>query len=84
MKATIFFANALSRERALTEAETDMLCRSMQREPTGRRLWTQADDREIARLARKGLKAPQIAERVGRTAMAVRLRLHRLGKRDGG
>ncbi len=77
--SAIYAFDALSRERALRPNETDMLCALIGEK---RRLWTQADDRELSRMKRRGMNATEIGRETGRSAMAVRIRLHHL-KRKG-
>jgi hypothetical protein len=78
--AAIFFADQLSRERALTDDETARLCSAL-KGTHGRRIWTAREDRIVARMKASGARAPEIADRLGRTAWAVRLRLARLRAR---
>jgi hypothetical protein len=83
MNAVTYFADALSRERPLTEQDLDILCRALSRNAKGnRRLWGQADDRELSRLRRKMLTADQIAEKMGRTAWSVRSRIRALNRKE--
>lgn len=83
MNAVCYFADALSRERPLTDEETDRLCRALSREPKGnRRLWGQADDRELSRLRRKMMTADEIAEKMGRTPWSVRSRIRALNRKE--
>jgi DNA-binding CsgD family transcriptional regulator len=72
--AAIFFADQLSRERALTDDETARLCGHVS---SRRRFWTAKEDRIVARMKATGARAPEIADRLGRTAWAVRFRLAR-------
>jgi hypothetical protein len=75
----IHFADEVSRTRALTDQETDMLCSVV---VASRRLWSQSDDRELRRLRRKRLTAPAIAEVLNRSPMAVRTRLRDLKRKE--
>jgi DNA-binding NarL/FixJ family response regulator len=74
----LHFANALNRERDLMPNETDMLCALIGGTKRTTRIWTAADDRELQRMIRKGQSSREIAEATGRSAMAVRVRKHRL------
>jgi len=80
--AALLFADALSRERKLTDAESDVLY-GVAASSCPRRLWTAADNRQLARLARTK-RAPQIAEETGRGVWAVRKQLQRLRMKDRG
>lgn len=73
--AAIFAFDRLSRERALRPDESDMLCKLIGEK---RRLWTQADDRELVRMKRRGMNATQIGAEVRRSPSAVRIRLCKL------
>lgn len=83
MNAVTHFADALSQYRPLTDAECGMVYRAVRKEPSGvRKIWTQADDRELARLRRKRLTADQIAVKMGRTAWSVRSRIRALNRKE--
>lgn len=75
MTAAMFFADRLSRERELTAEETDRLCRATP--PGPRKVWSAKELRAADRMAAKGMLAPEIASLLGRSAWAVRCRLHR-------
>lgn len=69
------FASELGRFRELTSEEITMLSR---RKGGTRRMWTQADDRQLSRMLAKQLTAEQIATALGRTAFAVRSRVRQM------
>lgn len=80
-----FFAEALSRERPLTDTEIDKLCRvqSIERQATGQSLirrWAATEDARLRRLLRTTKTAIEIAEMMGRSPAAIRSRIRELKK----
>ena len=79
------FANALNRERDLTEWESGLVAvlvaKGRQRTPLRR--WTPAQDDQLSRLTRGGLTAAEIGSRVGRSTDAIHTRIKRLKIKDG-
>lgn len=75
----IHFADELNRSRALTDREADMLDSIVGKK---RRLWTQAEDRELKRMRRKRMTAPEIAVALGRSSWGVRMRVNHLKRKE--
>lgn len=83
MNAVTYFAGELSRLRPLTEDECTRLDRALRISRNGvRKLWTAANDRELARLRRKHMTAEQIAEAMNRTPWSVRSRIRALNRKE--
>lgn len=80
----IALADALNRERALTQWESGLVAALVTKTPHAQplRRWTQAQDEQLLVLVSDGPTAPEIALRMGRTAWSVRSRLRTL-KRKG-
>jgi DNA-binding CsgD family transcriptional regulator len=81
----IHFADALCRERSLTQQESDMLVQVVMAErrerSPGKIFWTAKDDRTLQRL-RRTHRAAEIAAKMGRTTRAVETRLLRLKRKE--
>ncbi len=77
----IALCNALGRYRALTDDESRLLERAVDRKPAATRRWTHADDAKLQRLRRTRLRVPEIANELGRTPWAVYTRLRDLKAR---
>jgi hypothetical protein len=77
-----FFADALNRERGLTQVESELLGRLLSRAPSEpvMRRWSGADDRDLLRL-HVSMTAPQIAQQMDRTPWAIRSRLRALKRK---
>lgn len=79
-----FFADQLSRIRALTPLESDLLAilseRTLARQPLRR--WRAAEDTRLRQALGRGLTAPEAAQELGRSITAVRSRIRQL-KRKG-
>ncbi len=74
----VAFATELSRYRALTDSEADMLAVVTRQEGNTRpmrRVWRRGDDHALEEMLRNGMTAPQIASHMGRTAWSVRSRI---------
>lgn len=80
----LYFADALSGQRALQPDESNMLADLINRArlKATRRRWDAADDRKLMRMKRRGMKAPEIGEVLGRTPFSVRCRIRDLRKRE--
>jgi len=72
----VHFADELCRCRALTPAESQMLCKVVEKQRR-RMLWTAKDDRTLKRLSRL-MPAHAVAKEMGRTDWSVRNRVRRL------
>jgi DNA-binding NarL/FixJ family response regulator len=83
-----FFAEQLSRVRALTREESALLQWLIAKTPSSRplRRWTAAQDAQLRDLLANGLTAAEIGAIVGRTTDAIHTRVKRLKmkeKQDG-
>jgi len=78
--AIMFLADALSRERALTETESRVLQRAVRRDAGWRKSWTKQEDEMLHKMRRAGLSSVQMGEKLHRSPEAVRQRLCQLRK----
>lgn len=79
-KAALMFADALSVERALTEVESRVLQRLVNRDKGAFRRWSEQDDAKLLRMHKAKIRGADIAKTLGRSEDAVFVRLHRLKK----
>lgn len=83
-KVAIDFANRLSLERSLTQDEADalngLICaeRRERNERNQPPIWTAKEIRSLQQMRRKRLSYREIALKLGRSEIAVRVRAHRL------
>ena len=87
-KATIARLDAISRTRALTDAETDELERAIkcERQANGcgpRSSWTPERDRLMLDMRASGAKGRDIAAKLGLTVRSVEMRARRLRQQEG-
>ena len=87
-KATIARLDAISRTRALTDAETDDLERAIkcERQAKGcgpRSSWTPERDRLMLDMRASGAKGRDIAAKLGLTVRSVEMRARRLRQQEG-
>jgi hypothetical protein len=80
--AVVFLAEALGRERQLTEHESRILQRAVKRGHGAFRRWTVGDDVRLMKMHKAKRRAADIAEALGRTEYAVTTRLRDLKKRE--
>lgn len=79
-EAIVSAFEALGKVRPLSDTESRILQRALSRTSDTRvyRRWTPEDDAALKRMARTRLRAPDIGQRLGRTAWSVRNRIKRL------
>lgn len=87
-KETITRLDALSRTRALTDAETDDLERAIkcERQANGcgpRSSWTPERDQAMPEMRAKGTKGRDIAAKLGLSVRSVEMRARRLRQKAG-
>lgn len=84
MNAIHYFAEALGRERALTDDEVRLLAsaQARQRAEAIAKRWSAREDRQLIAMARQGIHAITAARKLGRTPDAIRSRKRQL-KRKG-
>jgi hypothetical protein len=80
--AVIYFAEALSRVRALSEHESIVLERAISAKPRPDRRWTPAEDGKLLKMSKARIRAVDMAETLRRTPEAVRRRLCDLRKKE--
>ncbi|HEX8413186.1 MAG TPA: helix-turn-helix domain-containing protein [Sphingomicrobium sp.] len=80
----VHFADALNRERSLTEQETAMLMQVVHNTERAKRSWTIADTRKLRRLIAKGCTRREIAQTMGRSCFTIDKRVRRIKERARG
>lgn len=79
-QAVIYLAEALGRERALSEPESRILERAIRAERPCRRAWSPGDDRALMKMHKAKRGAVEMAKVLKRSEMACYKRLHQLKK----
>jgi DNA-binding NarL/FixJ family response regulator len=78
--ASVYFENETIRQSSKDEARR--LAAQIARLPTGRRpagrRWTEAEERQLGEMLDAGMKVPNIARKLNRTAQAIYARLQRI------
>lgn len=79
----ISLLEALGRERALTDDESLLLERTINREGcrNQRTRWTPREERQLLTMTKLGKSRRQIAQTVGRSYWSVRTKINQLGKK---
>lgn len=80
--AVVYLAEALGRVRELTEIESRILGRAINRERGLFRRWTTDEDRRLMKAHWARIRVSEIAQTLHRTEDSVRTRLRDLKKRE--
>ena len=80
--AVVYLAEALGRERPLSEVESRILGRAIRRDRGDFRRWTPDDDRRLLKAHKARIRVSEIAVTLGRTEDSVYTRLRDLKKRE--
>lgn len=78
--AIVHLAEALGKERALTDTESRILHRAINRERGAFRRWTQADDAKLLKMHKARIRVSQMAGLLQRTEGSIYRRLCDLKK----
>lgn len=80
--AIVLLADALSRERPLSELESRILHRSIRRDQGAFRRWTPQEDDQLLKMHRARIRGAEMATTLNRTEATVYQRLCRLKKKE--
>jgi hypothetical protein len=80
--AVVYLAEALGKERPLSEVESRILHKAIRRDAGAFRRWTPEEDRKLLKMHKARIRGADIAVTLKRTEATVYQRLCRLKKRE--